>query len=261
MITRFIPALATAFLLSGPAFAGGVPVDLSPWIGDGASWSLSAGNNTASQLSNSPTSVLSTGENDLGKRFRGTLGVNSTSDDDFIGFVLGYNPGDISVGTGNTNVDYLLVDWKQSNQGDAERGMAVSTVSDNIYVIGDSGTITTASDAWKHSGAVTEIERANTLGDTGWADNTSYTFQVDYLPDLLHVYINGVLEIDLVPGDIGAIAFNPGSFGFYSFSQTQTEFAAITVENISTTPVPVPAGLPLAVAGLGALAWLRRRRG
>ena len=27
------------------------------------------------------------------------------------------------------------------------------------------------------------------------------------------------------------------------------------------TPVPVPAGLPLAVAGLGALAWVRRRKG
>lgn len=33
--------------------------------------------------------------------------------------------------------------------------------------------------------------------------------------------------------------------------------------NIGTapTPVPLPAGLPLAVAGLGALAWVRRRKG
>lgn len=255
MTARFLPALCVATLLSGPAFAGAVAVDLTPWIGDGEPWSLSNGNNTASQLSNSPTAVLSTGQNDLGRRYTGQIGVNTTADDDFIGFVLGYTPGDISVGSGNTNVDYLLVDWRQNPQDNALVGMAVSRVTGNIYSTG-SGTQATLSDAWRHTGDVEEIARANTLGSTGWADNTFYDFTVDYLPDLLHVYINGILEIELVPGDIGEIAFNPGSFGFYSFSQEQTVYQALQVE-----PIPLPAGLPLAAAGLGALAWLRRRKG
>jgi len=42
----------------------------------------------------------------------GTIEVVTTVDDDFIGFALGFQPGD----TTNSNADYLLVDWKQATQ-------------------------------------------------------------------------------------------------------------------------------------------------
>ncbi len=86
------------------------------------------------------------------KLIEGTLEVteNPTADDDYIGFALGFNPGD----SGNSSASYLLVDWKQVTQsfnftgGDADNtagssalvGLAVSQVSG----------IPTADEFWGH---------------------------------------------------------------------------------------------------------------
>ena len=260
MNVRFLAAGLTAAFFGMPAVAGAVAVDLTSWSGEGSSWDLFSGNTIAAQMSNSPTSVYHTQQNDLGRSYSGKMYVNTSSDNDFFGFVLGYQPGDISISSTNTNIDYLLVDWKQSDQGNGLEGMAVSRVTGNIYRSGVSSGLTT-SDPWAHTGVVEEVARANTLGDTGWDDFTFYDFRVDYLPDLLHVYINNILEIELVPGDIGELAFNPGSFGFYAFSQERSKFKAVTVEDIAPpAPVPLPAGLVLGLGGIGALAALRRKK-
>ncbi|GAA3968773.1 hypothetical protein GCM10022278_28150 [Allohahella marinimesophila] len=44
----------------------------------------------------------------------GRLEVQTTSDDDFFGFVLGYDAGDLF--GSNPTTDYILVDWKQGTQ-------------------------------------------------------------------------------------------------------------------------------------------------
>lgn len=259
MSHRFLALAAAATLSAASAVAAPVAVDLTTWTGNGSPWALSSGNTVASQTTNSPTSVLHTGRNDLFGRYTGTIGVATSSDDDFIGFVLGYANNDITAGTANAEIDYILVDWKQRAQSGAPEGMAVSRVTGNIYVDGNSSTITTGSDAWTHGGPVTELKRASGLGSVGWDDGVSYDFQVDYTPDVLRVSIDGDLEIELTAAEAGLVKFMAGAFGFYSFSQPATRFSNVTFEELA--PIPLPAGLPLAAAGLGALAWLRRRKG
>lgn len=58
------------------------------------------------------------------------------------------------------------------------------------------------------------------------------------------------------PGGAPAMQFNIDRDGSFDAAPGSWTFAYTT----DVTPVPLPAGLPLAVAGLGALAWLRRRK-
>ncbi|MEM8555943.1 MAG: hypothetical protein AAGF71_14100 [Pseudomonadota bacterium] len=261
---KLFPAslLAVAYAFVSPAFAASVPVDMGSWVGEGTTWSLSQNGTVATQTSNSPTSVFFTGAGDFGKRYSGNIRVNTKGDDDFIGFVFGYRSGDISGPNApsgpNAVVDYILIDWKQANQSGGIEGMAASHVTGNIYSIGNNGTTTTGSDAWRHRGSVEEIARANTRGDTGWADKTSYRFTADFDTDRIRLFINDTLEFDLMPDQIGATAFADGSFGFYAFSQTHTEFSAVEVDDLSD--VPLPAGLTLIAGGLATLGLVRRAK-
>ncbi len=163
-----------------------------------------------------------------------TVGISvSGGDDDLIGFVLGFVPGD----TTNTNADYLLVDWKKGTQSfnfgspsctggsQSLKGIAVSRVTG----------IPTADEMWGHvdfdnatcsplGQGVTELARAATLGATGWATNTEYDFRISYGPTRLKVWVNDVLQFDLA-GD-----FPPGRIGFYNFSQANVTYRAFDLE-------------------------------
>jgi len=185
----------------------------------------------------------------------------SGSDDDFIGFVLGYQPGD----TSNSNANYLLNDWKGGTQsynfgspsasggGTAEAGLAVSRVT---------GT-PDADEFWQHrnlsgtpaSSGVEELARANTLGSTGWSRNTTYDFTFDFGPNNLDVYVDNVLQFSL------AGAFADGRLGFYNFSQAGVTYAGFTADAGSyPSAVPLPAAAWLFGSGLIGLAGLARRR-
>ncbi len=63
-------------------------------------------------------------------------------------------------------------------------------------------------------------------------------------------------DVDLISGQLGGADFNPlnakGTLALNAFSFLQDEQAI--------APVPLPAGLPLMMAGLGGLALIRRRR-
>ena len=54
--------------------------------------------------------VLFSGTNDVGYMLEGQFKVKTTFDDDFIGFVIGYNNNDYVSGS----ADYILIDWKQA---------------------------------------------------------------------------------------------------------------------------------------------------
>jgi len=160
-----------------------------------------------------------------------TIGVETTSDDDFVGFLLRIEPGD----TTNDEARYLLIDWKQATQdyvGKAYVGLAVS------YVWG----VPDDADLWGHtdtdagSGGVVELARAATLGSTPWADNDAYTFRFVYTPDSLRIYVDEQLEFDLDMDSlladgvttIGATVggtFPAGNLGFYNYSQTHVRYS------------------------------------
>jgi hypothetical protein len=133
------------------------------------------------------------------------------SDDDFIGFVLGYHSQDLS----NDEADYILIDWKRANQNTAKAGLAISRVTTSI----DDGNF------WEHSLGIIELQRGSSLAHTGWAFDTPYRFDIHFHSDNIKVYINDKLELD-VNG-----TFNDGSFGFYNYSQAQVLYKAINTDN------------------------------
>lgn len=231
-------------------------MDLTGWSAEGAgTWSVQTGNDSVLQTQNGSPTVFFNGVNSQGNALSGQITVTTTGDDDFIGFVLGYHAGDM----GNASADYLLIDWKQADQsyyGSALAGLAISHVSGEL---GDN------SGGWSHDPAnnVTEIQRGATLGSTGWADNTTYDFDLEFTSSRVRVYVNGALELDITPGDAGLAAFADGSFGFYNYSQPNVLYAGIEEDVLppESGVVPLPAALPMLLGGLAGLGFIGRRRG
>lgn len=239
-----IAAAIGACALAGTANAAAV--DLSSWTAQGAgNWVLQPGNDSVLQTINGNPTVFFGPGNAQGVQLSGTIEVQTTSDDDFIGFVLGFKSGDLTAPT----TDFILVDWKQINQGSfgctAFRGLAISRATQGLG--NNSG-------AWCHSGnGVTELARATNLGSTGWADNTEYTFDLLFTATNIQVFVDGVKEIDLNG------TFADGAFGFYNYSQAQVLYAGIT-EDIIPPAIPEPATWAMLISGFGLVGAAARRR-
>lgn len=244
-------SIATCAVLAATAPASAAPTDLSTWTAEGpGNWVLAGDHNSVTQtLNDNPTTFYS----DFmaqGTRLSGTIRVNTTSDDDYVGFVLGFDPGELA----SNSTDFLVIDWKQIDQGSfggtAQAGLAISRVTQGLQ--NDSG-------AWWHDPAngVTELARAATLGDTGWTDLTTYTFDIEFTATNVKVFVNNALELN-VNG-----AFSNGRFGFYNYSQQNVTYAGITDEVLPPpNGVPEPASWAMMIGGFAlAGAAARRRKG
>jgi hypothetical protein len=177
---------------------------------------------TATTNSNGDASVLYSPDSALNKRFLGRL--TPGTDDDPIGFVLGFRPGDAAIGS---SADYLLLDWKGATQnfnfadadiftpfhsdtpaGDMPVGLALSRVTGSP----------TADEFWQHAdlpenitGGVTELARGSTLGSAAYNRvNGSHLFDITYTSTRITVRVDGVQQLDV------AGSFPDGRFGLYS---------------------------------------------
>jgi hypothetical protein len=236
-----IVAGTSALLASG---AHAAAVDLGLWndesypavagIGAGV-WTVSGDGLSVNQSVNGQPTLFVSDFDVAGLAIEGTVIVNTSSDDDLIGFALGITPGDAD--PGDHTSDYLLVDWKQGTQGfnfgapsctdgsTSLMGLAVSRVTG----------IPTADEFWGHfdednigcspdGEGLIELQRATSLGATGWADNTSYTFRFEFTTTSLKVFVDGVEELNI------AGTFNDGSLAFYNFSQANVTYSAFEIE-------------------------------
>lgn len=217
----FVCQLAEFELYAAESFVS--PGDAPP------DWEISADGRIVTQSVNSAPTIFSSTlpSSSLPITFR--IRVNTTSDDDFVGFAIGFSPGEST----DPNADYMLFSWKQatqnfSNYGTADRGFAVSRVRG----------IADGPDFWDLVGTVQEVRRGIRFGTTGWADNTSYWVRFDRDPGRIRVWIStdatiddvAELELDLDEGSwIAATGsgFPDGTFGFYGYSQADTEYELV----------------------------------
>lgn len=177
------------------------------------SWSISDDALTVNQSINADAAVYASTLPTNGVSITFELTVETTYDDDFIGFVVGYSEGDNVAEDAN----WMLFDWKQGTQylsgcyGYA--GMSMSMIR---------GPISEVSDLWCHQGNVDELTRGLVSGYTGWVDNQTYTIQLDYTTTHIDVYVDDVLEFS----EDGI--FPSGTFGFYNYSQQSIEYTLLT---------------------------------
>jgi hypothetical protein len=253
-------------LLVAPVVAVAAPVNLNTWTaesypavaGFGAGvWTVSPGGDSVFQSVNGQPTMFYSDFTAIGTEVRGRITVaGNAGDDDYIGFALGFQPGD----TTNGGADYLLVDWKQATQffdfgspsntpgSTAAAGLAVSRVTG----------VPTADEFWGHtdfatdpSGALTELQRSTNFGNVGYADDTTYEFRFVFLPNSLRVFVDGSLELDI------AGAFSDGRMAFYNFSQAGVTYDAFSVD---PAPTPEPATAVLLITGLLGTVLLARKR-
>ena len=99
------------------------------------------------------------------------------------------------------------------------------------------------------------MERGTNLGSTGWSSGTDYEFTFDFGPNNLEVYVDGVLELDILG------LFNDGRFAFYNFSHADVTYSGFTKDPGSFPgAVPVPAAVWLFGTALIGLAGFSKRR-
>lgn len=243
------------------AHAAPVAVDLTSWGENGnpnnnaGTWTVAGdGNSVVQSINGLPTVFFESGSNAQGTQLSGTITVGNTTDDDFVGFVLGYQDNEINSGA----ADFWLIDWKRGAQSGQTAGLALSHVSGNL--VGTS--VNVDGQWWQHVDPITEVQRATSLATTGYIRNQTYTFDLEFTSSLIEVKVDGVTELSYTSADNGG-AFTDGAFGFYNYSQQNVTYAGITQQVAPSAAVPVPMALPLMASGLGALGFLgmRRRKG
>lgn len=218
--TLLLPLLAPLALSTSMLSAQNPTVDMSlwtvehingtgPWTIDPARYYAQSSNTTANDCS-----VLFSDFDVLLLEFRITVDPN-VGDDDLIGFVLGWHPGDSS----STTADYIVVDWKRITQtyqdwGTAPAGLAISRMTGPFTRGYGSAPI----DLWSHTGNCTELARSPNWGTTGWSFATDYHFRVLYTSGTVDIWLNNQHEFSLTG------TFRPGRFGCYNYSQSRTDF-------------------------------------
>ena len=248
--------------------AGAAAVNLSTWTAESypavagfnpGIWTVAVGGASVNQSVNGQPTFFYSDFTAFGTSVTGKIRPGG-GDDDYVGFALGFQPGDST----NAAANYLLVDWKQGTQsfdfgapsnspgGNAVSGLAISRVTG----------IPDADEFWQHKNlagtpagsGLQELARGTTLGNTGWTANTEYTFTFNFGPNDLEVFVNGVKELDI------AGVFGNGRLAFYNFSQANVTYSAFEVVEGPFPAVPEPEIYAMMLAGLGLLGFIARRR-
>lgn len=189
-------------------------------------WIIQGDQIVSQELNGLPT-VFYSDFSSLNKSFSGNVSINGL-DDDYVGFVLGYQPGSLLNDAGDS---FLLIDWRA--------GFQVLRGTDSLATPGLTASIinpgTDRLNLWEHSFPLEEIGRGLQFGEIPYLYK-EYEFEIAYTESSLRLWIDDQLELDL-QGD-----FADGRFGFYNFSQPETTYQLTEVSDLtaSTSEESIP---------------------
>jgi hypothetical protein len=246
----FTKVISTSLIVLASAASFAEVVDMNTWsqVGNAADgdWSVAAdGYSVIQNVNGNPTYFIGP-ESYLDAEFNGSFGVETTSDDDFIGFVFGY--------TGLN--DFYLFDWKQGTQGSGQEGFALSKITG------------TSRDMWAHTGTGIDVLATSYGSARGWQDNTSYQYSLGYTSSGVVISIDGGDFDNEEIFNLSGMNNSAGQMGFYNFSQgavryigskgTPCDLSCGTAESLAHHTLPVPP--TAAFFGLGLLGFSARRK-
>jgi len=259
-------------LNTSDALAQANPIDLNSWNQEGnpsnGNWAVSSDGNSVSQSINGNPTFFVSPDDLINNTFNGSFGVQTSADDDYIGFVFGYQS-PLSANSDSVNdYNFLLFDWKQQTQPfgveTAQEGFSLNLVNGNIsnFLPG----------FWGHNDSPEFNVLATDYGATrGWADNTVYDFTLLYQDNRIKIdieggtgdFANGQTIFDITPGDVGLTSFQAGKFGFYNYSQQNVLYQGFTSEvtppDTDPVAVPEPASI-IGLLGVGLIGLTSRRK-
>ena len=216
---------------------------------------LGGGNTFVDQVVNADPSFYLNNLNQTSYSMDGSWEVRTTSDDDYMGFVFGYQ----------NSSNFYLFDWKQGSQPyvgtNAAEGMTIKKMTGGT---GDGLADLSLAEFWEneHDFGDMDVLAQNHDSSAGWADNTVYDFHLDFNenPGEIHVVVTeGAVTLwDVTVTDS---TFSSGEFGFYNYSQAMVRYSGFEqTGGVIVDGIPAPGAALLAGIGACLAGWMRRRR-
>mgnify|MGYP006136815293 CR=1 FL=1 len=191
-------------------------IDLGTWIQEGTlangNWQVTGGGNDVNQTINGEPTFYVSPDSFINVLITGDIQVTTAADDDWIGFVFGYNDPDL---LNPNDYDFYLFDWKQADQNFGgffgNEGYAMTKID---------GPVVNFPQTFSAKAGPFANPIATQYGPTeGWNDFQLYSFALTYTSTRTVISINGDTVID----EYGC--FPPGRFGFYNYSQSNVQYS------------------------------------
>ncbi len=184
-----------------------------------ASYSFSEGGLSALQTQNAEPSIYYLDKELENVVIRGSFGVQTTADDDLIGFVFGMQDTE----------HYYLFDWKQAGQPDAQCGEAA--IGASLKLVSADAPLEGCTDFWSSIAdtASMKVLVPPSENPTGWVDNQIYDFELRHRPGQIsiRVTLGQQTVVDISSSDT---TYGRGRFGFYNYSQEQTRYQFFDIQ-------------------------------
>jgi RHS repeat-associated protein len=185
-------------------------LQFGPWTEVPASWSLSQSNTLAAQAFNADASILLSDVPMYWDHIEGTLVKIDNTDNDFIGFVFGFQ----------NSSNFYLFDWKE---GTEPLGTAVALVGMSVKVITADPNVVGSDALWSTFESDPSLAHTIYHNSITYDISVNYKFSLDYRPGDTTIQINNGTNV-VANIHLTDTTYPSGKFGFYNFSQRDVRY-------------------------------------